>query len=953
LADPNETNASRIDITATEWRTAGCAWCHPGGGPMEYDREGYRFDGAPGLHFPGANPAPKVGDYQVFGTLAGADASAFAGAGFFEVSSNTGMYPPEQLINTGTMKAAFDPVTSTHKTVAKKQASVAAGGVAEVDCLLCHYSGRYANLERNFALPGATSPKLAASLGLVGQGTGQPGLLTIGAKGAPSINPNITPTTWSWNEHVGDPGTAGNSVILRAAEIVTSPPKENCALCHFPDRSMASAGCADPSKCGPASKPLGFTAFQKHMPVGSTRDGDEIPGVNGRDGNNDVAWNIAKGRSEGGKRGESINDNLNHDAHMKWPAFGAPGMNCTECHFNLEGDFDALTDGSGSVIQPAISVARLDHQFAKGDNAPDGKNMDQLDNTVTCASCHQDWTHPNAGAAPNPASKHAGFPAFHFDRISCKTCHIPILNGPVDQDVADFVAGPYQTFERAQILEAPTTGVNRRPLLIWRPTEHGAGHLEIQPVGVMACVRLSSATAQSGEQATTVVPTYQRLGKKAAEQLRGVYGDQNGDGLYDWRLNDLQDGDRALIVNERQEIVDYMAQVATIAGAPANPVIDFSFNTFSISHNVRPLSEPTYQVLGSRAGGGCLMCHSSSDPGHPNYSASSVGFFDRTFTLFNQPIDGGNGMVQTTLPASPPLSGNLERLVVRFQHLRSDGTSASVDLSAADGQRIGNSLNQGEALGYDVTRREFLMSPKKSKYDVSVTAGPNGSTSPAGTVAVRAGASQTVAIDPDPGYSTVDVVVDGSSVGAVGQYVFDNVVEDHTLTASFVANPSFSITATAGPNGTVSPAGVTTVLGGTDATFTIQPDAGYRLASLTVDGYPSNPYETFIFRSVDANHSIAATFVGDTFTVTASLRGRGSITPAGATTVARGGSVTYTIAPDSGYKVDRVIVDGTNVGAVTSFTLDDVHYDRSIKAYFVRGSAAATTRSKSLQVLLP
>jgi hypothetical protein len=120
LADPNDTLGTKIDMTSYEFSNSGCAWCHPGGGAMEYDREGYRYDGSAGLFQAGANPAPKTTDYSLFGVQAGADASAYAGAGFFEATATTGIFSPGQVINQGTAKYALDPSTGTYKKVGKK-----------------------------------------------------------------------------------------------------------------------------------------------------------------------------------------------------------------------------------------------------------------------------------------------------------------------------------------------------------------------------------------------------------------------------------------------------------------------------------------------------------------------------------------------------------------------------------------------------------------------------------------------------------------------------------------------------------------------------------------------------------------------------------------------------------------------------------------------------------------
>jgi hypothetical protein len=44
LAPKRNTNARTIDMTSFDFVTATCGNCHPGGGPLEYDRDGHRYD---------------------------------------------------------------------------------------------------------------------------------------------------------------------------------------------------------------------------------------------------------------------------------------------------------------------------------------------------------------------------------------------------------------------------------------------------------------------------------------------------------------------------------------------------------------------------------------------------------------------------------------------------------------------------------------------------------------------------------------------------------------------------------------------------------------------------------------------------------------------------------------------------------------------------------------------
>lgn len=77
----------------------------------------------------------------------------------------------------------------------------------------------------------------------------------------------------------------------------------------------------------------------------------------------------------------------------------------------------------------------------------------------------------------------------------------------------------------------------------------------------------------------------------------------------------------------------------------------------------------------------------------------------------------------------------------------------------------------------------------------------------------------------------------------------------------------FTITATAGEGGKIAPTGATKVYKGTSKAFTITPNAGYHVDSLTVDGTAVNVVTEYTFSDVTANHTIAVTFAKDAVTV--------------------------------------------------------------------------------------
>ena len=94
--------------------------------------------------------------------------------------------------------------------------------------------------------------------------------------------------------------------------------------------------------------------------------------------------------------------------------------------------------------------------------------------------------------------------------------------------------------------------------------------------------------------------------------------------------------------------------------------------------------------------------------------------------------------------------------------------------------------------------------------------------------------------------------------------------------------------------------------------------------------------------TVNGNTSVTATFNLKTYSIAATAGANGSIAPAGTATVTHGGSRVYTITPASGYQVADVRVDGTSVGALTSYTFNNVVAAHTIGATFSKNVTTAT-----------
>lgn len=196
------------------------------------------------------------------------------------------------------------------------------------------------------------------------------------------------------------------------------------------------------------------------------------------------------------------------------------------------------------------------------------------------------------------------------------------------------------------------------------------------------------------------------------------------------------------------------------------------------------------------------------------------------------------------------------------------------------------------------------------QYTVTVDAGAHGTITP-GTSTYNYGATPTFTIAPAAGYGIVDVTVDGHSVGAVSSYTFTSLTGNHTIAATF-AQYEYTIQASAGNGGTITPSGLINVTHGGTQNFTITPANGYHIAAIYVDGEAAAVANQYTFASIDANHTIHAMFEANTYTVTVNQPNNGVITP-GTMTVAYGATPTFVVTPNTGYNVTAITVNGTNV----------------------------------------
>ena len=141
---------------------------------------------------------------------------------------------------------------------------------------------------------------------------------------------------------------------------------------------------------------------------------------------------------------------------------------------------------------------------------------------------------------------------------------------------------------------------------------------------------------------------------------------------------------------------------------------------------------------------------------------------------------------------------------------------------------------------------------------------------------------------------------------------------------------AYTITASAGTGGSISPAGATSVYKGDDQPFTITPNEGFEIADITVDNekvdnvaIQEDGTATYTFEDVTSNHTIAATFKSTnavTFAPADIIVYMGGESYGGA--VNEGGTIVSSSAlPEPGFTI--ALPDGVTVEDLTDLTFTE------------------------------
>ncbi len=319
--------------------------------------------------------------------------------------------------------------------------------------------------------------------------------------------------------------------------------------------------------------------------------------------------------------------------------------------------------------------------------------------------------------------------------------------------------------------------------------------------------------------------------------------------------------------------------------------------------------------------------------------------------LSNQTIHVTFKLVQVTINAQAGINGQINPSgnstltygdSIRYSFTPNIGYE--LDSLIINGIKVTNSGSYifKNLLGNQTIRVTF----KRIQVTINAMVGNNGQISPIGTSNLTYGNTLRYVITPNTGYMVDSVSVNGIKTDSLAFYTFSNLTTNQIIRVTFKPI-EISINSTAGANGNISKMGITKLIYGDSLQININPSYGFQIDSIAINGIKVVNSTTYLFKNVLSNQSIWATFKPIQSTIYAKSGINGQISSLGSTSILYGNFLKYFFIPNTGYKVDSVVVNGIKVDSTTSYTFANVITDQSIRVTFTPIVYTINTQSNS------
>ncbi len=191
----------------------------------------------------------------------------------------------------------------------------------------------------------------------------------------------------------------------------------------------------------------------------------------------------------------------------------------------------------------------------------------------------------------------------------------------------------------------------------------------------------------------------------------------------------------------------------------------------------------------------------------------------------------------------------------------------------------------------------------------------------------------TLTAEANEGYHFLHWFEDGQIISEDEEYEF-MVTQDRHITGVFDLI-TYTIHAPLSGNGGMDPFGVVEVLHGEDITFTMEPLPGNHIEDVLVNNESVGAVTEYTFENVvEDGHTIHAEFALNTYVVSITSEGNGTVDPYGDITVSHGDDLHIQMFPDADHHVADILINGSSVGDDEEYLLTNITGDMTVHVVF-------------------
>ncbi|MEW6258891.1 MAG: PilC/PilY family type IV pilus protein [Thermodesulfobacteriota bacterium] len=166
--------------------------------------------------------------------------------------------------------------------------------------------------------------------------------------------------------------------------------------------------------------------------------------------------------------------------------------------------------------------------------------------------------------------------------------------------------------------------------------------------------------------------------------------------------------------------------------------------------------------------GAFLLCHLFTTP----------AYADKQLTITINPAGGGT--------VSPGTNTSVDNNAVVNISATPSSCYSFDSWGGTDVAKVTDRYSATTQIRMDNAARSITANFKRKSFTIAASAGTGGSISPNGNVTVECGSNKSFTMTADTGYVLAKVTVDGTEISIAGNtYTFNNVSQDHTITATF------------------------------------------------------------------------------------------------------------------------------------------------------------------------